>query len=296
MVWSGFDDTNKKGRSRLLVAGAAALVVLHGEADAEGWSVRAAASAGKQIDLINAEGGDRQDPFYNVSGAVMYSTREGFYVQGSLEYERLFNMRDDGPQDLTMTGIHVGFRRAGSWSVGGLVAAVRGNIVDRTDTFIDTGTLVAGEVTWQRPGFSIHGQLGGGEIDVDPSSGEGFIDGTFWRLMARLYPSERLLVEFDYTSAYSRDYTDGHDGTWNTFEARLFRQLSGPWSAYLGWRTANYFVDDDDEAHLAEDSFFVGVSYQAGGSPRAFDREGASFTLPFAVARGAGYTEAVDRW
>lgn len=279
----------------LLVAG----LLGAASAGAGEWSVRGSLAGGSQDTYVSDHTID--GPWGMISGeaALKWLGSGGLYVQGSVAAERYYET--DGAHALPlwawMLGLHVGYQSPDGWTVGALAARQRVGISVSVDQ--DTGYLFAGEVSRQWSQFSVHGQVGVGTHEVDgatSSTPEGFISGRFVRLLARMFPSSRTMFEFSYLRAYTPEYTDGnHAGIWADIEARVEYRLSGPVSVFGSLRDSAFQADDEDES-VQDRALLIGLMVRLGGGAdlRAFERYGASFSLPMGLARGAAYTEAVD--
>lgn len=293
MMWRA-----SSARVHAIAAGCLTLIVLAGVANAEGWSARLGAEAGRQT-VASTDDPDNGDySLYGLSAAALYNITDRLYVQASAQFEEYTIKGWQAPDRTIMTGLHVGLRNPQRGLVGMFVASVEANIDDAPTGYGDSGTIGGLEGQYYMDDYTFYGQVGTGYVRVDgPPSPEGFVDGTFWRIGGRFFPNDNFMIDLSYTGASTCCYIDGNDpGDWDSISVRAYMKLAKFLYGFLSFRNSTFYaIDEEDRAD--DRAFMVGFDVRFGkgaASLREFDRTGASLDLPMTIARGVSYTEALD--
>lgn len=243
------------------------------------------------------EEGNADGATYGVAGALAFPLGSGFGLQADFDYEGYKGDEDDDPRYAYAAGGHLYYRD--SVSLFGLFG---GTAYGHTDSGEDTGNrfVTGGELQAYFDDSTLYLQIGYADVNIDDDDGphgEGFVRGTFGRIVNRIFIADDTRLQTEFTYGYSKECIDGEDACkvydWGV-ELRTRLAESTPLYGFVGYRGAHYDGTTEDDTGT-EHAAMVGLSYQFGAtSLKDNDRNGASLDLPMMVSRAAPWAEALD--
>lgn len=236
------------------------------------------------------------------SGSGRFSIPFGmnFSLQLDGEVEWYLTDDDEDAQGVALVGAHASVRDP-NLGLLGIFGAV-GQGVNEDSEEVDMGVLVGGEVQAYLGDFTLYGQGGYADFEVDDDSpdGEGFTDGWFVRGVGRWFTTfitRDMMVEAEVSYGETDSFIDGDDRGefWNWgVKGKMSISRSMPIYGVLAYRGGDYDATtegDDGDEHVV----LVGVSLLFGPATlKQNDRLGATLDMPLLPGRAAAWTEGLD--
>lgn len=239
---------------------------------------------------------DVDDDAATITGSGRFNVPLGshFSMQFDADGELRFTDDEEDPQGVAMIGAHASFRNPSQGLIGIFGAAGQGLNEDPDD--VDMGVMIGGEAQFYWNQFTLYGQAGWADFEVDDSP-EGFVDGWFVRGVGRWFVNPDALVEAEVSYGETDTYIDGNDAGefWNWgVKGKMKLNPTKPVYGVLAYRGGSYDATtegDDGTEHV----LLAGISILLG--PQTLqdnDRRGATLDLPMLPGRAASWTEGLD--
>ena len=242
------------------------------------------------------EDADHDGVTSSVSGRVSIPFAMNFSVQLDAEGESYFADGFEDAQGVWLVGGHASLRDP-NLGLLGIFGAYGQGLNEDDENDIKRGFLVGGEVQAYLDDFTLYGQGGYADFEVDEEGGEGFVEGWFVRGVGRWFITPDMMVEAEVSYGETDLYIDGFgDGEfWNWGVKGKMRILSSlPIYGVLAYRGGDYDAPSDDDTG-GDHVFLVGVSVLFGPATlKKNDRLGATLDMPLLPGRAAAWTEALD--
>lgn len=237
---------------------------------------------------------DVDDDAATVTGSGRFSVpfADMFSMQFDVDGELRFTDDEEDPQGVLMIGAHASVRDPNLGLIGIFGAAGQGLNEDPDNPQI--GVMVGGELQYYWNQFTIYGQAGYADFQVD--DGEGFNDGWFVRAVGRWFVNPDALIEAEVAYGETDKYIDGNDAGefWNWGVKGKMKFNDMPVYGTLAYRGGSYDAtseNDDGTEHVA----LLGISILLGPNTlQDNDRRGATLDLPMLPGRAASWTEGLD--
>ncbi len=231
------------------------------------------------------------------SGRVSIPFGMNFSVQLDAEGESYFADGDEDAQGVWLLGGHASLRDP-NLGLLGIFGAI-GQGLNENPESVKMGFLVGGEVQAYLGDFTLYGQGGYADFEVDDNP-EGFVEGWFVRGVGRWFITPDMMVEAELSYGETDSYIDGDDDRdngefWNWgVKGKMRIPSSLPIYGVLSYRGGGYDATtetDDGSEHV----FLVGVSILFGPATlKKNDRLGATLDMPLLPGRAAAWTEGLD--
>lgn len=252
----------------------------------------------KNTDTDRGAGDCGSHPAAELGGRWSMPIGNSFSVQMDAEYERYWNMHDQGHQvtHVPAIGLHASYRDPKRFLVGAFTGYTGSKVAADSGTAVVKGPMlgVEGQLYFDR--VTLYGQAGKAWLDNYNRGGDNAFRGGFGTIAGRFFPTDDSMIQVAWGRGHSNNFEDKGDwGTakeWSVMGTMRVMQ-SMPLYGYVKYKHGDYTANSEDKG--SEKTLMVGVTWLFG-APSLFaqDRRGATLNTPMLPGRAAGWSQALD--